>query len=387
MQLEKIPRQVELWFFDPSTSGPTDEDRTWWADPSNPHNPFYNFIGNPTAVRRLCRAAKIAFSRYNRDCSDQAFAILGPASTGKTTLAKMFAKLIGLPFVEVDANACNTVTDIVIAINKALENIESHDEEFPTLELQELGDGKLVVPPCIVFIDEVHNLPKKVEQELLKATEWDDARLIAPGADGTSWDIDTSAICWLIATTDRGDLFSAFDTRFSKIHLNLYTKEEMAQIIQVHNPDWDLETCEIVARYAGRVPREALAFAREMRLESDALDDSWENIAARIAEDNHIDQFGMTYQRLSVLSALGHGPIARSNLGGVIGCKEAELTKFVMPPLLSATADQLPLVKITSKGYCLTQAGAKELEKRNIPFNSDAFGNTSLSTRLHKNQN
>jgi Holliday junction resolvasome RuvABC ATP-dependent DNA helicase subunit len=383
--------QPEIWWFDPAdTLPPSEEDRAWWCNPENPENPFSKFIGNRQGVRRLCRSAFAAFGRYNRECSDQSFALLGPASTGKTTLARMYAQLIGLPFVEIDSNSCNDINDIAFAIAKVLENTKiENNPDYDTLELQDLGNNEIMVPPCIVFIDEVHNLPKKVEQGLLKATEKKDSKLFVTKRNGDTITFDTAGICWMIATTDRGSLFDAFDTRFSKIHLKLYTLDEIAQIIHINNPDWDMDVCKIVAKYAGRVPREALAFAHEMRLEGEMSDDDddWENVAARVAEDNNIDPMGMTYQRLSILTALGQGPIAKGNLGGIVDCKQPELIKFVMPPLLATTADQLPLVKITSKGYAITKAGLDELDKRSISYDPSLASGATLSNRLTRNNN
>ena len=81
------------------------------------------------------------------------------------------------------------------------------------IALQPRDDGSFVAPPCIVFIDEVHQLPRKVEQGLLTATEKGTHRLETE----TGTVLDTYHVCWMIATTDRGLLFDAFDTRFSKV--------------------------------------------------------------------------------------------------------------------------------------------------------------------------
>jgi len=44
------------------------------------------------------------------------------------------------------------------------------------------------------------------------------------------------------------------------------------------------------------------------------------------------------------------------------------LQKYIMPPLLSRTPDQvIPLVTVCSKGYSITKSGLDELDKRNIP--------------------
>ena len=47
------------------------------------------------------RAAYTAWGRENHCCADLSFAMVGPASSGKTTLARLFAKTVMLPFIEV----------------------------------------------------------------------------------------------------------------------------------------------------------------------------------------------------------------------------------------------------------------------------------------------
>jgi hypothetical protein len=172
----------------------------------------------------------------------------------------------------------------------------------------------------------------------------------------------------MIATTDRGDLFDAFDTRFQKVVLQLYSQKEMAQIIKLNNPEWDDEICLLVAKYNSQVPREALAFARDMRVEYEMNGRAtWEEVAAIVAKDHKIDEHGMTLSRVQVLKALGQSPVSAAQMQFVVGVKEDELRKFIMPPLMSRTPDREPLVTVSSRGYTITMAGLKELDKRGLP--------------------
>jgi len=367
----QVQRQLEWFPQDDTTNAPSEDLRKLWVNPNNQENPFSKYVGNEQAVRRLSRAAYTALERYNRCCSDQYFAFLGPASTGKTTLAKMFAELMDIPFVEISPRSVKTLNDIFAQIAKVMEDtiFTESDGTTTSLELVELDDGKFVLPPCIVFIDEVHSLRDNIVQGLLKATEKKDHTLVTE----KGWSVNCANVCWMIATTDRGCLFDAFDTRFTKVNLRLYSLDEIAKIIQINYPDWDFEICQLVAKYAGKVPREALAFANEMELEHNMNDGDWEEIAAIVAEDNGIDPFGMTYQRLAILKALGQGPIARARLPIVAGCKEGELDKFILPTLLATTPDQEPLIEVTGRGYTITDSGIIELDKRNIKhLGSDA---------------
>ena len=337
---------------------PTADERRRHVSPDNPDFELNSFIGNEEAVRRLSRAVFSALGKENRDCSEYSFALCGPASTGKTHLSKLFAKALGIPFVVIEPQSVKRVHDIFEEMEKACVNFKGHDLSFV-----EYDGNSYYPPPMVVFIDEVHNLRNSVVQGLLKATEPNDRVMVTE----EGCEVITDRICWMIATTDRGDLFDAFDTRFQKVNLRLYSKREMARIIGMNNPDWDEEVCEVVAKYNSQVPREALAFAKDMRVEREMSGGApWEEVAATVARDHEIDEHGMTFKRVDVLRALGQNPVSSSQLPFVIHVKEEELRKFIMPPLMSKTPDQEPMVTVSSRGYTITLAGLMELDKRGI---------------------
>lgn len=339
------------------------ESRKWKSDPDNPNCPLNKFIGNKKAVKRLSRAAFSAMGNEFHDCSNYSFALCGPPSTGKTFLTKLFASTLGLPFVVIEPQMVKRVHDIFEEIEKEFLNFSSKQAKDDSLKLHNFGDNKYVVPPCIVFIDEVHNLKNSVVQGLLKATEPNDRLMITE----ESCSVNTKFICWMIATTDRGDLFDAFDTRFQKVNLELYSRKEMSQIVKMNNPDWTQEVCDLVAMYNSQVPREAISFAKDIRVEKEMTEDDWITVANRVAKDHGIDQFGLTNSRVEVLKVLGQTTMSASQLPFVIHVKEDELKKYIMPPLLAKTPDQsIPLVTVCTRGYSITPAGLAELDKRGI---------------------
>ena len=61
--------------------------------------------------------------------------------------------------------------------------------------------------------------------------------------------------------------------------------KEIAQVVAIHNPDWAPEVCQLVA-HAGS-PRNALAFAKEMRVEFEMSGGDWAEIAEVVAKDRN----------------------------------------------------------------------------------------------------
>src|ERR1700722_15237153 len=69
---------------------------------SNPENPFHNFVGQDDVINKVMRLAYAALSREDHNASDIRLAFLGPAGTGKTTVANKLAALLALPFANIN---------------------------------------------------------------------------------------------------------------------------------------------------------------------------------------------------------------------------------------------------------------------------------------------
>jgi len=334
---------------------PTDLEKRAKIDRNNPTAPFSRFVGNDRAVKKLQVAAYKALGHPNHMMRDLSFAIYGPASAGKTTLARLYAETVQLPFLEVSPKSLKTADDLFDQIKVVLK-----DAGIPLVEGK---TNHYKLPPIVIFIDEVHALVDSVVQGLLKATEYNDAIL----ATESGKVLDCYAATWMIATTDEGKLFDAFRTRFSPVQLKYLTKDELSKIVHKAHPDLTSEVCGIVAHYNSRVPRKALEFARYMKLvrEMDKSID-WSEIAQQVAEDEGIDKFGMSEVHFKVLKSLATGPVAQSRMTTVVGRKIDEVEKFIMPWLMTETDDQPALVGVSRRGYVLTDAGREQLSLRGI---------------------
>lgn len=350
-----IAGQKQLVFFDPDAPPPNTQAILDALNPDNPLSPYFGMVGNRKGIGRLVRIDFNSLTKYNHDASELNVAVLGGSGSGKTEVVRRHLKANRLPTIEIHPKAARRLHDIFLAIKEKCQECG--------VPLVQMGKPNYYVsPPVNVFFDEVHALAPNIVQGLLKATEKKDRILVTE--EGVT--LDCRYVHWVIATTDRGRLFDAFDTRFTRIQLGFYKKEEIARIVHFNYPEIPMDACTLAAHYAGKVPREAIAFASEMKLEYAMYPGDWSAVAHKVAQENDIDEHGMTGQRVKVIAALGQGPVAANRLPFSVGVKVEELEKFILPWLMEPTEEAPPLVSVTSRGYTITEAGLEELDKRQI---------------------
>jgi Holliday junction resolvasome RuvABC ATP-dependent DNA helicase subunit len=332
---------------------------------SNPENPFHNLVGQDDVINKVLRLAFAALSREDHNASDIRLAFLGPAGTGKTTVANKLADLLDLPFANINPGMIKTTHDLFVEIAKAAAGVgfEHDDGRITTLALRPQQDEfHYQSPPMVVFIDEVHLLNSQIEQGLLTATDGGVHELVTP----QGYRLDTQNICWIIATTESGRIFHALKTRFSKAQFRNYTTQEVAGIVRA-NTGLPTEVCERAAFFAGRVTRQAIDFAREVALEKDMSGGTWAEAIEVIRREHGIDRFGMEVRRVEILSALSRlGTMSQARLQVVARVQAEEFKDEIMAPLLDFIDEGEPMVMISSKGYRITAAGLAELAKRGI---------------------
>ena len=344
--------QTQLIFFGKqdryNRNPPTDEEKN-----KKINEGLKRFVGNSKAISKIRTAAFTALGRHNHRMSDLSFAIFGPPSSGKTTLAKLYADIVELPFAEFSAQSIRKLNDIFDKIDEVCES-----KDIP---LKQQQDGSFFLPPVVIFIDEVHSLPKTVVQGLLKAIEHEDRMMQCENGNLVNMEYAT----WMIATTDEGLLFDAFRTRFSPIYLKYLSQSEIAKIVKIKHPNFSDDICSKIAFYNSRIPRKALEFSRYVEMyQSMRADLMIDEVVDQVAEEEGIDEFGMHELHRKILFALKDGPIAKSRIEHVTGRKKEENERYIMPWLLMEVEDEPALVKVTPKGYALSDAGKKELEKR-----------------------
>ena len=262
--------------------------------------------------------------------------LYGPPGLGKTTLAYIIANELG--------------TNIKTASGPS---IEKSGDLAAILSTLEEGD--------VLFIDEIHRIPRYIEEILYPAME-DFYLDIIVGSDGSSRNIKINLPHFTLvgATTRAGDLSSPLRDRFGIISkLNFYTEDELYQIIKrtsrvLDTPITDDAARELAKRSRG-TPRIANRLFKRVRdfalvygdgiINKEILDNSLDRL--------NVDKTGLDdtdYNLLlSIVERFNGGPVGLEALASSIG-EEASTIEDVYEPYLL----QQGYLKRTARGRVVT---------------------------------
>jgi holliday junction DNA helicase RuvB len=276
-----------------------------------------DFVGQASVREQLAVSIEAAAARG--DALDHVL-LAGPPGLGKTSLAQIVAAELDVPFVQTAGPALERKGDVA-AFLTALE------------------------PRAVFFVDEIHRLPRALEETFYPAME--DGQLpitVGQGAGARVVTLDLPPFTLVGATTRAGLLTTPLRDRFGIQHrLEHYDAGQLGQIVRrsaaLLGIDVEAEGAHAIAARSRGTPRVANRLLKRVRDYAEVRGDGTVTaaVAGRALDLLEVDHEGLDRLDRELLKALcelfGGGPVGLSTLAVAVG-EEQDTVEDVYEPYL-----------------------------------------------------